>query len=58
MKLSLMSNTMLGLGVVMLAAFGVLQGAGLNADPMIPAFAALFIGCTAVLDRVGAEELP
>jgi len=51
------SNTLLCLGVLMLLSFGVLETAGVPSDPLLPAFAAFFIGCTAVLDRVGARPL-
>lgn len=51
------SNTLLCLGVLMLLSFGILETAGVPSDPLLPAFAAFFIGCTAVLDRVGARQL-
>ena len=57
MRLSLVSNTALILGVVMLALYALVQFAGFGADPLLPAIAAFFIGCTAVLDRVGSREL-
>jgi uncharacterized membrane protein len=48
----LFSNTLLSLGVTMLLGFGVVEMRGLHSDPLLPALAALLIGCTAVLDRV------
>ncbi len=50
-KLSL-SNTLLGLGVLILLSFGLIEINGVQSDPLLPAFAALLIGCTAVLDRL------
>lgn len=54
---SWMSNALLVLGVTMLVLFGLLQLLGNSIDPLLPASAAFFIGCTAVLDRVGARTL-
>jgi hypothetical protein len=50
-KLNL-SNAFLGLGVLILLSFGLIEINGLQSDPLLPASAALLIGCTAVLDRV------
>ena len=47
-----LSNALLGLGVVSLLGFGFIEVNGIQSDPLLPAFAALLIGCTAVLDRV------
>jgi uncharacterized membrane protein len=47
-----LSNALLGLGVLFLLSFGVIEVNGLQSNPLLPAFAALLIGCTAVLDRV------
>jgi hypothetical protein len=47
-----LSNTLLSLGVLILLSFGVIEVNGVQSDPLLPAFAALLIGCTAVLDRV------
>ena len=47
-----LSNTLLSLGVLILLSFGFIEVAGVQSDPLLPAFAALLIGCTAVLDRV------
>ena len=47
-----LSNTLLSLGVLILLSFGVIEINGAQSDPLLPAFAALLIGCTAVLDRV------
>ena len=46
------SNALLGLGVLILLSFGMIEFTGLQSDPLLPAFAAFLIGCTAVLDRV------
>ena len=46
------SNALLGLGVLFLLSFGFIEVHGFQSDPLLPAFAALLIGCTAVLDRV------
>lgn len=51
------SNSLLTLGVIALVGFCVLEVSGLNSDPLLPAFSAFFIGCTAVLDRVGSRSL-
>lgn len=50
------SNTLLLFGVLVLTAFAVMEVAGLRTDPLVPAFSAFLIGCTAVLDRLGARE--
>jgi hypothetical protein len=50
-KLNL-SNTLLSLGVVSLLGFGFFEMNGVQSDPLLPAFAALLIGGTAVLDRL------
>lgn len=50
-KLSI-SNAMLSLGVLILLSFGLFEIVGAQSDPLMPAFAALLIGCTAVLDRL------
>ncbi|MCC6454387.1 MAG: hypothetical protein IT328_05550 [Caldilineaceae bacterium] len=47
-----LSNTLLSLGILVLLSFGVIEVNGVQSDPLLPAFAALLIGCTAVLDRV------
>jgi hypothetical protein len=52
-----LSNTLLGLGVLILMSFGLIEFNGLQSDPLLPAFAALLIGCTAVLDRVSFHQL-
>jgi hypothetical protein len=56
MKVNVVSNTALAMGVVVLSAFLLLQTIGAGSDPLIPAIAAFFIGCTAVLDRLGQQE--
>lgn len=57
MRLDTMSNALLAMGVAMLGIFGVMQVAGVGTDPLVPAAAAFLIGCTAVLDRVGARQV-
>ena len=52
-----LSNTFLSVGVLMLLGFGAMEFVGLRSDPLIPAFAAFCIGCTAVLDRVAVRSL-
>ena len=52
-----LSNISLMLGAVLLAAVGLMEFTGGQIDPMIPAFSALFIGSTAVLDRIGVGEI-
>jgi hypothetical protein len=47
-----LSNALLSLGVLILLSFGLIEMNGLQSDPLLPAFAALLIGCTAVLDRI------
>lgn len=47
-----LSNTLLSLGVLILLSFGLIEISGVQSDPLLPAFAALLIGGTAVLDRV------
>lgn len=51
------SNLLLVLGIVMLAGVGLMELTGSASNPLLPAFSAFFIGCTAVLDRVGIGEL-
>ncbi len=50
------SNILLVLGILMLSAFAVVELVGMQTDPLIPAFAAFFIGATAVLDRLNPSE--
>jgi hypothetical protein len=47
-----LSNALLSLGVLILLSFGFIEFKGIQSDPLLPAFAALLIGCTAVIDRV------
>ena len=54
---SVFSNALLILGTLLLVGFAVLELLGMRSDPIMPAFAAFFIGCTAVLDRVGEKKL-
>lgn len=51
------SNALLGLGALLLLAVAVLELTGAPSDPLLPAFSAFLLGCTAVLDRVGVREL-
>ncbi len=50
------SNGFLLLGVGLLAWFGVAEIQGLYSDPLMPALSALFIGSTAVLDRLENQK--
>jgi hypothetical protein len=52
-----LSNALLSLGVLVLMSFGFIEFKGLQGDPLLPASAALLIGCTAVLDRVSFLNL-
>ena len=56
MAVSWMSNTLLVLGITMLALFGLLQLMGIGIDPLLPAASAFLIGCTAVIDRIGERK--
>ena len=56
LKTALIGNAFLGLGVISLISFALLEAQGLRVDPLLPAFSAFFIGCTAVLDRVGTQQ--
>lgn len=51
------SNALLFTGVLLLAAVGLAEFNGVMTDPLLPAFSALFIGGTAILDRIGVGEL-
>jgi hypothetical protein len=56
MTKNLFSNGLLGLGTMMLMLFVGLEFTGLRSDPLLPALAALALGGTAVLDRIGEQE--
>lgn len=56
MTKNFVSNALLGLGTVMLVGFVLLELSGLRTDPMLPALAALALGGTAILDRLGNQE--
>ena len=56
MKKTVFSNTLLSMGALLLVGFGLLEIMGLRSDPLLPAISAFFIGCTAVLDRMGAQK--
>lgn len=51
------SNALLSLGVILLVSVGVMIVAGMAINPLWPATAALAIGVTAVLDRVGDYQV-
>lgn len=51
------SNTLLVFGTCLLIGFVVLELLGMHSDPLVPAFSAFLIGCTAVLDRMGEAKL-
>jgi hypothetical protein len=53
---SIFSNTLLGLGTLMLVVFVVLELLGSRSDPLLPALSALSLGVTAILDRLGKQE--
>jgi hypothetical protein len=48
----LLSNAFLGLGIVLLTAFLVVEMNGYLTHQLIPALAAFSIGCSAILDRL------
>lgn len=48
----LLSNACMGLGIVLLSAFALLEWNGLATHALIPASAALAVGVSAVLDRL------
>jgi hypothetical protein len=56
MSKNFFSNALLALGTVMLILFVAFELSGLRADPLLPALAALALGGTAVLDRLGEPE--
>jgi hypothetical protein len=56
MSKAFFSNSLLGIGTLMLIAFAVMELAGWHSDPILPALAALAISCTAILDRVGKGQ--
>lgn len=53
----LASNTLLVSGTMLLLGFAAMRFSGMSIDPLLPASAALCIGGTAVLDRVGESEV-
>ncbi|MEX1020378.1 MAG: hypothetical protein WDZ49_12015 [Litorilinea sp.] len=53
----LTSNACLGLGIVLLAAFLVVEFNGTAVNPLVPAIAALAVGFAAVLDRLTSEPV-
>lgn len=57
MRKVFLSNTLLIIGVLLLGSFAIMEATGLQSDPILPAFAAFCIGCTAVLDRVAIPAL-
>ena len=50
------SNTLLAMGAILLVVVGLMEVVVGQTDPLLPAFSALFIGGTAVLDRIGFGE--
>ncbi len=56
MNKHLFSNTLLSLGTLMLLLFVGMEFTGLRTDPLLPAVAALALGGTAILDRIGKRE--
>jgi hypothetical protein len=50
------SNGLLSLGTLMLVLFVAFELVGFRADPLLPALAALSLGGTAILDRMGKRE--
>ena len=57
MTRTVLSNALLGLGAIILVVFITLEILGLHSDALVPATAAFFIGCTAVLDRMQEKKL-
>jgi hypothetical protein len=57
MRKIVISNLLLAFGVLALFGFGMMEVVGVTVDPLVPAMSALFLGCTAVLDRVGSQQL-
>jgi hypothetical protein len=57
MHKDLISNALLVAGIILLMGFALLEIAGQPTNPLLPAFAAFFIGGTAVLDRVAVPQL-
>ncbi len=53
----IVSDVLLMIGFIALLGFGAFELSGWGTQPLVPATAALLIGCTAVLDRVGEPEL-
>ena len=49
-------NVLLALGAMMLLMVGVVEFAGSDSDPLLAALAALAIGVTAIIDRMGAHR--
>ena len=54
---ALASNMLLTFGICILAVFGAMQVLGFHTESLMPASAALCIGCTAVLDRIGIGNM-
>jgi hypothetical protein len=51
------SNALLIVGVLFLGGFAAFEINGAQIDPIIPALAAFCIASTALLDRIGKQEL-
>ena len=56
MNRRLVSNGLLALGALLLAGVILFEATGFSIDPLLPAFSAFLIGCTAILDRVGVHN--
>ncbi len=52
-----LSNALLVLGIFCLGGFAAFTLYGAQIDPIVPAFAALCIACTALLDRISRQEI-
>jgi hypothetical protein len=50
------SNAFLCLGTLLLVGFAILELSGIRSHPLLPALAALSLGGTAILDRIGQQE--
>lgn len=56
MSKAFFSNSLLGIGTLMLTIFAGMELTGWHSDPLLPALAALAIACTAILDRLGKDH--
>jgi CHASE2 domain-containing sensor protein len=51
------SNALLVMGILFLGGFAAFELKSITIDPIIPALAAFCIATTALLDRIGQQEL-